>query len=506
VGDLEESIDADTWEAGAGLPAPSPPFPLPPPPVEPAPRASSGAVFRLVVAGVAAVGIATAGVLVSASRDGIDYPDEWDPRVADLADFVEGERGESFEHPVAVDFLTPEEYSERTRSDESELTLEDEESLEAAAALFRAFGLAEGEVDLFGSSNDIADTGTLAFYDPVSDSVTVRGTELTVELRVTLVHELTHALQDQIVDLVEMQEDAGEMGSTAVRGLIEGDAVLVERGYVDQVLTADERSAYETASVSASDQATADLGDVPAALLAFFGAPYAFGPPFVLVAEAEGDVDAVFRVPPDTDEHLMAPSRYLADDDPRDIGTPDVDDDVEVLDDGSVGSLAWFLTLAERIDPFQAMTAVDGWGGDAYVLSDDGDSTCVRAVVYGDTERDVEELTTALETWAASLPAGMAKVTATDDGGVDVASCDPGDAADLDVTGRGADALAVPVTRSYLFADAVTVFDPEDAFCVADAAVRGLTLEQLADPAGTVFTDGTFDAISRMAIQGCGLV
>lgn len=462
--------------------------------------------FRLVVAGVAAVGIATGGVLVSSSRDdGIDYPDEWDPRVADLAGFVEGERGESFEHPVTVEFLTPEEYSERTRSDASELTLEDEESLEAAAALFRAFGLAEGEVDLFDSSNDIADTGTLAFYDPVSDSVTVRGTDLTVDLRVTLVHELTHALQDQIVDLVDMQADAGEMGSTAVRGLIEGDAVLVEQAYVDQVLTDDERTAYETASVSASDQATADLGDVPASLLAFFGAPYAFGPPFVLAAQAERDIDAVFRVPPETDEHLMDPARYLADDEPLEISTPDVDEDLEVLDEGSVGSLAWFLTLAERIDPFQAMTAIDGWGGDAYVLSDDGDRTCVRAVAYGDTERDVEELTTALEAWAASLPAGMATVTATDDGGVDVESCDPGDAADLDVTGRGADALAVPVTRSYLFADAVTVFDPDDAFCVADAAVRGLTLDQLSDPTGTVFTDGTFDAISRMAIQACGL-
>jgi len=116
--------------------------------VEPQRRALSGSVLRLVVAGVAAVGIATAGVLVSASRDdGIDYPDEWDPRVADLADFVEGERAESFEHPVAVDFLTPEEYSERTRSDESELTLEDEESLEAAASLFEKISTADEFVD-----------------------------------------------------------------------------------------------------------------------------------------------------------------------------------------------------------------------------------------------------------------------------------------------------------------------------------------------------------------------
>ena len=352
--------------------------------------------LRLVVAGVAAVGIATAGVLVSASRDdGIDYPDEWDPRVADLADFVEGERGESFEHPVAVDFLTPEEYSERTRSDESELTLEDEESLEAAAALFRAFGLAEGEVDLFGSSNDIADTGTLAFYDPVSDSVTVRGTELTVDLRVTLVHELTHALQDQIVDLVEMQEDAGEMrqhrGPRTDRRRRRARRAGLRRPGADSptsaVPTRPRASAHPTRRRPTS--ATCRL---PAGLLR---RAVRLRPAVRPRRRGRARHRRRLPRPPETDEHLMDPSRYLADDDPLDVSAPDVDDDLEVLDDGSVGSLAWFLTLAERIDPFQAMTAVDGWGGDAYVLSDDGDRTCVRAVAYGDTERDVEELTTA---------------------------------------------------------------------------------------------------------------
>ena len=38
--------------------------------------------------------------------DGPGHPDEWDPRVADLAAFVEDERGLDFDHPVYVDFLT----------------------------------------------------------------------------------------------------------------------------------------------------------------------------------------------------------------------------------------------------------------------------------------------------------------------------------------------------------------------------------------------------------------
>src|SRR5207302_3151383 len=49
------------------------------------------------------------------------YPKAWDPRVADIAAFVENERGLRFTHPVFVDFLTPAEYSKQARTDESKV-------------------------------------------------------------------------------------------------------------------------------------------------------------------------------------------------------------------------------------------------------------------------------------------------------------------------------------------------------------------------------------------------
>jgi hypothetical protein len=42
---------------------------------------------------------------------------EWDPRVADLAAFVEEARGLEFVHPIPVEFLSPEEFSAEVRSD-----------------------------------------------------------------------------------------------------------------------------------------------------------------------------------------------------------------------------------------------------------------------------------------------------------------------------------------------------------------------------------------------------
>ena len=55
-------------------------------------------------------------------------------------------------------------------------------------------------------STSVSDGGTLAFYDPTDERVRVRGTEMTVGLEVTLVHELTHALQDQHFDLERLNE------------------------------------------------------------------------------------------------------------------------------------------------------------------------------------------------------------------------------------------------------------------------------------------------------------
>jgi len=120
-----------------------------------------------------------------------------------------------------------------------------------------------------------------------------------------------------------------------------------------------------------------------------------------------------------------------------------------------------------------------------------------------DSDGDRDELLAALEEWAGTLPDGMATVTPGDDGAIVVDSCDPGDEADLALTGRGADAVAIPVTRSYVYADAATVFDDADATCISDTAVRGLTFDQIADPEGTVYTDGTFDSIAQAALTSC---
>src|SRR5207249_360209 len=99
--------------------------------------------------------------------------------------------------PVFVDFLDAQAYSDRSRTDETKLTDEDKKQLSAFDGEFRALGLSNTKIDLLDQVNKLQDTGTLAFYDPETERVTIRGTEMTVDLKVTLAHEFTHVLQDQ---------------------------------------------------------------------------------------------------------------------------------------------------------------------------------------------------------------------------------------------------------------------------------------------------------------------
>ncbi len=321
---------------------------------------------------IAVLLVAGMGALVLESRPGgPDHPDAWDPRVVDLAAFVEDERGIEFDHPVYVDFLTPAEYTAETTDDDEVLSEEAERlDFDRYAGQLRALGVASGELDLYAAFNAVIDSGTLAFYDPTDERVRVRGTEMTVGLEVTLVHELTHALQDQRFDLDRINDPFIESGAAAAfRSLGEGDALRVENAYIEGELSDAEQTDYDeeyAEELADSEEATQD---VPAYLEATFGAPYALGLPFVTMLFNQDGNDAVneaFKHPPDPEEHLLDPASFLAED-----GASSVELEApsagETFEEGTFGATAWYLFLAERIDPKVAFDAALGWDGDHFV-------------------------------------------------------------------------------------------------------------------------------------------
>jgi hypothetical protein len=307
---------------------------------------------------------------------------------------------------------------------------------------------------------------------------------MSVGLRVTLVHELTHALQDQHFDLRHLIEDAGDDSSqaTAHRGLAEGDALRIEDDYVGQELSKEDKAAYEQeyqGEVDSSEQATTG---VPPFIEATFATPYALGAPFVTMLFDDGGnagVDRAFREPPATEEDLFDPASYLLHEEAK---KTDLDlHGVKVQEEGPFGTPSWFLVLAERIDPNVAFEAALGWGGDHYAMFQRDGVTCTRAVFQGDTEEDEQEMGAAIDQWLAALPGGKAKRIDIE-GHPGLEACDPGPDVDMKVTGRSTDVLVLPNVWGYLVAEAAPQLGGQGSRCFAGHILAGFTYQQLGNP------------------------
>lgn len=451
----------------------------------PAPPSKQGAgnIVVVVVASLAAVVLIVGAIVTygSSSRGGPDHPDQWDARVVDLVGFVESYGGAPFVHPVYVDFVPEEEFKQEAGGGNQPLTDEERASADRSAAMFRALGLISGDIDLAAEQQDLHAEGTAAAYQPSTKRIRVRGTELDLATKGTLVHELTHAWQDQQFDLNRIEDMASSEERTAFRSVAEGHAVNAEDAWTEQLSTAD-RATYEEQQHKQGSAAQEKISDIPGVLVAAFDAPYEFGPPFVnFMKERDGSagIRRAFTKPPTSAEQLMDPWRFV--DPGPEVSQPELALDGKTkVEDGQFGALFWYLLFADRIDPHVAMKAADGWGNDAYALYEQDGRVCVTARFKGDTGPDVDEFAAAATEWAGTLPPEAGATVASKDGVVDVNSCDPGTGVAFDVPDRAERVIGIPVVRSLAWTSSLEAgADDTEARCFGDAFAAGLTVDDL---------------------------
>lgn len=432
---------------GAAAFLPPPPY-LPPAPLVDGPHQAPDKRRGLaIVIGIAAVLglVCTAGLLLVGGGGPSEpkHPEVWDQRVTELVAFVERERGLTFEHPVYVDFLPAEDIARAMRGEQENPSGEQMQAAATQASQLRALGLISGDVDLLASSEELTAEGVVAFYDPVSERIVAPDEELGPRQRATLVHELTHALQDQHFDLDDTQ--ANTMAPGTFRALAEGDAVRIEQKYAAQLsaaeqaaLTTDEEQDY-----AAFEEATAEISPTLAALQL---APYILGEGMVNTVfdlDGQAGIDNSFLHPPISEEALFDPSHYRGNGTVVPVAAPNVVAGEEVLDEGELGPLTWYLMLAEVIDPGSALKASFGWGGDTYVMVRNNDQNCMRISYKGDTAADLGEMQNALDGWIAAAPGIRREVSVVGDQLL-VVGCDPGTDVTVPLLGTSEDALFAP--------------------------------------------------------------
>ncbi|MFC6768018.1 Hvo_1808 family surface protein [Natrinema soli] len=292
---------------------------------------------------------------------------------------IEVVRGLKYDRDVDLEVMSRAEYRDRRSNGTGNASAFSNE-------LWRGAFLVDGETDVNRAFDDLYGNSIQGYY--VNGRIVII-TDDTDEIRINrraLVHELTHALQDQRFGIARESETID--GIRAENGLLEGEASVVPDRY-------DRRCGDEWQCLPAVQPRTAGgetLADRPfnAGLFLSIYAPYAEGPPFVTDLSERGGWDAVAAAhedPPRSTAQLIHPERYPGTD-PVDVSIADrSSDEWRPITDGgdgeirteTIGEATLFATLwangvidrpltegaTDRSQYDYSHPATAGWAGDS---------------------------------------------------------------------------------------------------------------------------------------------
>lgn len=254
-------------------------------------------------------------------------------------------------------------------------------------------GLARDPDTYWDAGSAGTESNVTGFYDDAVKTLYVRGSSWEPIVEITVVHELTHANQDQSFDLARIAgaTRTDDESWNALQSVIEGEATVVERDYA-----ATQSEAWQR-SVETSDAAGAP-SDVPVVdTEAAF--PYQVGADFVGAVRKAGGAAAVSRAftsPPRWSRDLVAPQEWLAGTLPavRLPASPasPTGKDADVADVGVLGVEGLWLAVDAAHPRTAHFTELSGWVGDRYVSTENenADTWCFvdDAVFTSTTSRD----------------------------------------------------------------------------------------------------------------------
>ena len=352
-----------------------------------------------------------------------------DPRLAQIAVRIlpdlAARSGMELREPVRI---------ERRSRAELERYLEfkiDQEFPEGRAELvseaYALLGLVPSDMDLKGTLKSLYLEQIAGFYDPDSTTLFVLDDQPDEAIESLLVHELVHAIQDQNTDLDAITAPGLDNDRrVAAQAAIEGHATLVMfeflmrqqgQGALDLTDVPD-FSARLGPALEAARLESPTLAGVPLVLQESVLFPYQGGVTFVetLWKEREGRPPPFGSNLPRSTEHILHPEDFARgqQDPPRRVEVSVEDGWIRLYED-TLGELELGILL-ETVGG--SRTSAFGWGGDRYVLLDDGDGH--RSLAWfcvWDTEAQRDRFVLELEPRLSAFPL-KASLTALEIGGL----------------------------------------------------------------------------------------
>jgi hypothetical protein len=340
---------------------------------------------------------------VATPTDDDGAPDETPPEIAEVEAQVEQVRELGFLEPVVVQPVTPDEIAAKLEEAFDETyprTFYDRRTV-----AWQTAGVIPRDVTIREALLAFQTGQVIGFYNPVDgELVFVAGGDLDLFERVTLAHELTHAIDDQHFDLSRIDrpaETCRDEAFQAALGAVEGSAQFFSTRLLFEFPP-------EDGDFSGLGGGGAMPDGVPPFMVDQALWPYTAGQSFVTDLEAGGGVAAIddaLRRFPTTTEQVLHPERYPGDS-PSRVDVPDLGDELGPgwgdLDVMQVGESWLDAMLSLRMEGATAEAAAAGWDGGVYRAFTDGEDALVVFDTAWDTQGDADAFAQAMRDWFAA--------------------------------------------------------------------------------------------------------
>lgn len=317
-----------------------------------------------------------AGVLSAAcdrgQEGGTEVPGPYAETVASVVPQIEKETGLRFTTPPRLEVRSKaqvREFVEEQFNDERAAR-----ELAGAEAVYRRFGLLPDTMDLRAFMLDLLTEQVAGYYDPETKILyVVEGANAEIA-RITVAHELVHALQDQHLNLDSLQTVEGQNDRTiAAQAVVEGQAtfihiqVLIGGGNLAAKLP----GGWDRVREMIREQQTQMpiFSTAPLIIQETLIFPYLSGAEFARrFGEKTPDAQLLRDLPVSTEQILHAEAFFGVRDAPTAVTLPEISG-TTTLYENNLGEFETRLLLYQHLrDQPGSIRAARGWDGDRYRL------------------------------------------------------------------------------------------------------------------------------------------
>ena len=353
-------------------PTPAPPTPTPAPTLTPTPPPTNTPVPTPTFAAEPII-LPTAEVIYETPTPTSVFPTDLEQRLDAITYKTSVVRNLPTTELVPFELIDQEEFRRMFVEDLEE----DAKELALDTRLYQRLGILGPNDDLAQLLTDVFSDIVLGFYETDDNKMYIISDKETFSLndRLTVAHEATHALQQYEFDIGGLLDELEGYDDRrmALRALIEGDALISELLYMLTYFDEDEQEEVQS---NRGDQDLTAFRAAPVFIQNTITFPYADGYNFAVNLYLKNnnfsDINLAYDALPASTEQIIHPEKYDAGEDPVEVSVPDptalLGSGWAEIDRNVMGELFLRSYLEGGLDRETAAAAAAGWGGDEFLL------------------------------------------------------------------------------------------------------------------------------------------